>query len=184
MGRSYDQLTLEERCEIARRREAGQPLRQIAADLDRAPSTISRELSRNGAANDQYRPAYAAEQAKARRWRGSRLERNETLQRQVLEKLRLGWSPEQVAGRLAREAGKTIISHESIYRFIYAQIRRTNDFAWRRYLPRGKYKRGWRAGKGGSPALHIKERIPLSNRPASAAGRCARPPDRSTCEWP
>jgi len=171
MGRSYDQLTLEERCEIARRREAGQPLRQIAADLDRAPSTISRELSRNGAANDQYRPAYAAEQAKARRWRGSRLERNETLQRQVLEKLRLGWSPEQVAGRLAREAGKTIISHESIYRFIYAQIRRTNDFAWRRYLPRGKYKRGWRAGKGGSPALHIKERIPLSNRPASAAGR-------------
>jgi len=171
MGRSYDQLSLEERCEIARRREAGCSIRKIAESLGRSPSSVARELKRNGAAGGAYRPAYAGQLAKARRWRGSRLERNAELQAQVLEALRLGWSPEQVAGRLAREAGAKIISYETIYRFIYAQIRRTNDFAWRRYLPRAKFRRGWRGRRGGSPALHIKDRIELSQRPSAAADR-------------
>lgn len=169
MGRSYNQLSLEERCEIARRRAAGESLGQIAAALDRATSSISRELKRNGTSS--YKPAYAGQQAAARRWRGSRLERNPGLQQTVLDGLAQGWSPEQVAGRLQRETGQTAISYESIYRFIYAQIRRTNDFAWRRYLPRGKFKRGRRARKGGSSALHIKDRISLDNRPAQAADR-------------
>jgi len=171
MGQSYDQLDLEERCEIARRREAGQSIRKIAAALDRSPSSVARELKRNNASGRGYRPAYAGDQAKARRWRGSRLTRDEDLQRRVLARLALGWSPEQVAGRLAREAGKNVISYESIYRFIYAQIRRTNDHAWRRYLPRGKFKRGFRGKKGGSSALHIKDRISLDNRPLAAADR-------------
>ncbi len=71
---TYRQLTLEERCSIARLREAGQSIRQIAAALDREPSTVSRELKRNGA-KVGYRPAYAQAQAAARRWHGSRLER-------------------------------------------------------------------------------------------------------------
>ena len=171
MGQSYDQLTLEERCEIARRREAGESIQKIAAAMGRSPSSVSRELKRNGASGGSYRPAYAGDQAKARRWRGSRMERDEDLQRQVLEGLALGWSPEQVSGRLAREAGAKIISYESIYRFIYAQIRRTNDHAWRRYLPRGKFKRGFRGRRGGSSALHIKDRISLDNRPPAAADR-------------
>ena len=171
MGRSYDQLSAEERWEIARRVEAGQSIRQVAAALDRSPSSVARELRRNRGAAGAYRPDYAAEQAKARRWRGSRLERNGELQAAVLERLKLGWSPEQVCGRLAREAGKKIISYESIYRFIYAQIARTNDFAWRRYLPRAKSRRGWRARKGGSPALHIKYRTSLEHRPSEAADR-------------
>jgi IS30 family transposase len=171
MGQSYDQLTLEDRCEIARRREAGGSIRKIASAMDRSPSCISRELKRNGAAGGSYRPAYAGDQAKARRWRGSRMERDEELQRKVLERLELGWSPEQVSGRLAREAGAKIISYESIYRFIYAQIRRTDDRAWRHYLPRAKSKRGLRGKGGGSSALHIKDRISLDNRPAEAADR-------------
>src|SRR6202035_4141098 len=101
MGQGYDQLTLEERCEIARRHEASESVRKIAAALDRSPSTISRELKRNDGAGRGYKPAYAEEQANARRWRGSRLERNEELQRLVLEALGLGWSPEQRAGRPA-----------------------------------------------------------------------------------
>src|SRR5215469_15456040 len=133
MGQSYDQLTLEERCEIARRREAGESIRKIAAALDRSASSISRELKRNDASGRGYRPAWACEQAQARRWRGSRMERNEELQRAVLDALALGWSPEQVAGRLARDAGRRVISYESIYRFIYAQIRRTKTYAWRGY---------------------------------------------------
>jgi IS30 family transposase len=171
MGQSYEQLTLEERCEIARRREAGESIRKIAAAMGRSPSSISRELKRNGASGGTYQPAYAGDQARARRWRGSRMERDEELQRQVLERLRLGWSPEQVSGRLAREAGAKIISHESIYRFIYAQIRRTDDRTWRHYLPRAKSKRGLRGKKGGSSVLHIKDRISLDNRPAEAADR-------------
>lgn len=171
MGQGYDQLTLEERCEIARRREAGESLRKIAAALDRSPSTISRELTRNDASGRGYKPSYAQEQASARRWRGSRLERNEELQRAVLEALAMGWSPEQVAGRLAREAGRRVISHESIYRFIYAQIRRTNTWSWRLYLPRAKFKRGRRARRGGSPALHIKDRVGIAERTVEAADR-------------
>src|SRR5579864_4811901 len=142
MGQSYRQLCLDERCEIASRREAGQSIRQIAAALDRAPSSISRELKRNTGSKVGYKPAYASEQAKARRWRGSKLLRNPDLQAMVLERLAGGWSPEQVAGRLAREQGRVVVSYETIYRFIAAQIARTKDYTWRHYLPRAKTKRG------------------------------------------
>ena len=171
MGRSYEQFDLEERCEIAGRRAAGESIRQIAAALDRAPSSVSRELKRNGGSSLAYKPAYAGQQAKARRWRGSRLLRDPDLQALVLDRLARGWSPQQVAGRLAREHGRTVISYESIYRFIAAQIARTKDYAWRRYLPRAKSKRGWRGRKGGSSALHIKDRTPIHQRPAAVADR-------------
>jgi len=171
MGDRYEQLTLEERCTIARLREAGQSCRQIASALDRSPSSISRELRRNGGRQVGYRPAYAQEQTRARRWSGSRLERNDPLRDLVLDRLRAGWSPEQVAGRLAREAGHAVISHESIYRFVYAQIRRTNDGAWRHYLPRAKARRGWRRKPGGSPASFIAQRRPIGERPNEAGDR-------------
>jgi transposase, IS30 family len=173
MGGGYEQLSLEDRCEISGLQAAGVSVRQIAAALDRAPSTISRELKRNGGRTAGYKPSYAQQQARARRWTGSRLERDALLRTAVLEGLRRGWSPEQVAGRLAREQGRKVISHESIYRFIDAQIRRTKDYRWRRYLPRGKSKRGLRGRKGGSAATFIKARIPLSERPAEAASRSA-----------
>src|SRR5882724_9260548 len=127
MGEHYDHVTLEDRCAIARLHEGGQSLRQIAAALDRSPSTVSRELKRN---------------------RGA-----------------------QVAGWLGRQKAATTISHESIYRFIYAQIRRTQDGAWRRYLPRAKFKRGWRGRRGGSPASFIQDRVAIAQRPAAARHR-------------
>jgi transposase, IS30 family len=171
MGDRYEQLSLEERCAIARLREAGQSLRQIAAALDRPASTISRELKRNSGRHVGYRPAYAQEQTRARRWSGSRLERDDGLRNQVLSRLAAGWSPEQVAGRLARDAGRKRISYESIYRFVYAQMKRTQDFSWRLYLPRAKFKRGWRGRKGGSPASFMKERRPIAERPHEAEDR-------------
>ena len=171
MGDRYRQLCLEERCSIARLREAGQSIRQIAAALDRTPSTIFRELKRNAGRQIGYKPGYAQQQTAARRWSGMRLERNEDLRNQVLGRLAAGWSPEQIAGRLARESGRSIISHESIYRFIYAQLRRTNDFAWRRYLPRAKSKRGSHGKRAGSPASFIKRRTPIGQRTSSADDR-------------
>jgi IS30 family transposase len=169
-SRKYGHLAIEERCEIARRRDAGQSVRQIAAALDRAPSSVARELKRNGGAQG-YRASYASEQAHARRWRGSKLLRKPELQALVLQRLAMGLSPEEVAGRLALEQGRTVISHETIYRFLYAQIARTKNYAWRRYLPRGKTKRGYRGRKGGSSVLHILDRVPIAQRPAQANDR-------------
>jgi len=112
MGRCFEHFDLEQRCEIARRRQARQSLRQIAAALDCAPSSVSRELKRNAAAGG-YVPAYATQQAHARRWRGSKLLRDPSLQTLVLERLCLGWAPQTVAARLAQDHGRHI-SHETI----------------------------------------------------------------------
>lgn len=171
MGRHYKQLSLEERCAIAGLQAEGRSIRQMAATLDRAPSTIARELKRNRGRHVGYKPSYAQEQTTARRWAGSRLERDPDLRRAVLERLAKGWSPEQVAGRLGRERAGKLISYESIYRFIYAQIARTKDYRWRHYLPRGKNKRGWRGRRGGSSASFIKDRVSVAKRPKAAANR-------------
>jgi IS30 family transposase len=173
MGLHYGQLSLEERYQIASLQAEGRSIRQIAADLDRTPSTISRELKRNRGIEVGYKPTYAQEQAKARRWVGSRLDRNPALRRAVLERLAAGWSPEQVAGRLNRQAGHQVISHESIYRFIYGQIARTKDYRWRHYLPRSKSRRGFRGRRGGSSARFIQGRISVAERPVEAATRTA-----------
>jgi IS30 family transposase len=138
--------------------------------MDRAPSTVARELKRNIVKTKGYLPGSAQEQSRARRWKGSRMERQPALRTLVLERLAMGYSPEQVAGRLAQEASASI-SHESIYRFIYAQIRRTNDYSWRHYLPRAKSKRGFRGTRGGSTVHHIKGRKPISLRPKEARDR-------------
>lgn len=171
MGERYDQLSLEERCKIAELHQAGHSIRQIAAALDRAPSSISRELKRNRGKQVGYKPAYAQEQAAARRWKGSRLDRNAELRDLVLERLRGGWSPQQIAGRLTERKAETRISHESIYRFIYDQIRRTNDGSWRHYLPRAKHKRGHRRRSSRSSVDTIKGRVSIALRPVEVEHR-------------
>ena len=171
MGRYYTQLTLEDRCEMARLHTTGHSLRQIAATLDRAPSTVARELNRNASTTQGYQPGYADQQARARRWQGSKLDRDSTLRATVLAQLQHGWSPQQVAGRLAREQHRPVISHETIYRFIYAQMARKTEYSWRHYLPRAKAKRGRRCYKGRSPASFIALRRPLAERPAAVADR-------------
>jgi IS30 family transposase len=138
--------------------------------MDRSPSTISRELNRNSGVSVGYKPAYAEAQSRARRWRGSRLARQPALRALVLSRLAMGWSPEQIAGRLPLEHSSMRISHESIYRFIYAQIRRTNDYHWRRYLPRAKSRRGWHR-RPHRPIEHIKDRVSITARPAHVNSR-------------
>jgi IS30 family transposase len=168
---SYRQLSIEERCEIARLHEGGQSIRQIAAALDRQPSTVSRELKRNKGSKIGYSPTYAQSQAGARRWSGSRLERDDALREEILDLLAHGWSPEQVCGRLALAAGRRVVSHESIYRFIHAQMKRTNDVSWRRYLLRGRLKRGWRHKRPG--AIRFLERRSIHDRPTEAQDRAS-----------
>lgn len=174
MGSSYSQLSYEERCRLAELRRQGRSIRQIAAALDRSASSISRELKRN--ATDRaadYRPDWATQQTRARRWSGSKLDRNAALRERVLQGLAQGWSPAQVVGRLKREeGGRTIVGCETIYRFVYAQMRRTKGWSWRHYLPRAKSRRGRRSRKAvTSSALLIKDRVPLSERPEAALDR-------------
>ena len=164
MGKRYKQFSLEERCEIARMQANGQSIRQIAAALGRAASSVSREVRRNSGAQIGYKPVHADELNWARRWRGSRLARQPALYQLVMSKLVMGWSPEQIAGRLTREHSAISISHESIYRFIYAQIDRTNDYRWRHYLPRGKSRRGW-FRRSRKDMGSIKDRVSLNKRP-------------------
>jgi len=171
MGANYDHFSMEERCTIARLREAGQSIRKIAAALDRSPSSVSREVNRNGGKQVDYKPGYAQEQAAARRWKGSRLERDAELRDLALGRLEGGWSPEQIAGWIERGKADTPISHESIYRFIYAQIRRTNDGSWRHYLPRAKGRRGRRRRRSRSPGSLIKGRVSIALRPAEVEQR-------------
>src|SRR5215813_13676168 len=101
--RSRLALTLAEREEISRAIALDQSARSIARLLGRSPSSVSREISRNGG-YDRYRAAPADEQAwnRARRPKRCKLATNSRLRRSVAEKLRLNWSPEQIAGWLKR----------------------------------------------------------------------------------
>lgn len=175
MGQSYSQLSLEERIEIYRLRAGGEAQNKIALALGRSESTISRELRRNSQPTKAwaggYEPARAQQLAeRRRRWDGRfKLARQPDLRNDVGKSLAMGHSPEQIAGRLAREHGRVIISHESIYRFIYHRTAQ-KDY-WHRLLPRHKLKRGYRRRPGGSPASFIKQRRPISERPAVVEGR-------------
>lgn len=170
MGQGYKHFSLEDRIEIARLQGKGCSIRQIAAALDRPPSSVSRELKRNRAAQ-AYRPVYADQLGRARRWTGSRLDRNQDLRQLVLTRLRHGHSPEQIAGRLVLDEASHRVSHETIYRFIYAQIARHNDYSWRHFLPRAKSRRGWHRGKGSSALEIIKNRVSIDQRPPAVAAR-------------
>jgi len=170
MGTKYSHLSLDERHAIARLRAAGQSYRKIAAGLGRPASTVTREVKRNVGSQVGYQPRYADEQAWGRRWRGGKLSRQPPLQELVLARLAQGWSPEQIAGRLKHEKARLRVSHETIYRFIYAQIRRTNDYSWRHYLPKAKSKRG-RSRRSYRPIEHIKDRVSIAERPSSVHNR-------------
>lgn len=165
MGKTYYQLSPEERETISYLHRQGKTNGEIATTLDRATSTITRELNRNKAKTKGYSAGYAQQLTASRRWQGSKLERQSILRSTVMDKLTMGWSPQQTSNWLAQEQGCKIISYESIYRFIYTQIARTKDYSWRNYLRRRKSKRGWYGRKGGSSALLIKRRVSINKRP-------------------
>ncbi len=120
-------LSCWEREEISRGIAAGDSMRTIASALNRAPSTVSREIARHGG-REAYR-ADAADKAAwtyARRPKLCRLATNRRLQRIVVRKLRVEWSPEQISGWLKQEYPGDVdmqISHETIYRSLFIQAR-------------------------------------------------------------
>ena len=125
--RSRLALTLAEREEISRAVVAGQSIRSIAASLERAPSTISREIKRNGD-RETYRASQADQAAwdRAHRPKTCKLVENSALAHIVAGKLQMRWSPEQIAGWLKHtypDDENDQVSHETIYRSLYIQAR-------------------------------------------------------------
>jgi IS30 family transposase len=125
--RSKLSLTLSEREEISRGIVAQSSIRSMALSLGRSPSTVSREIGRNGGHN-KYRAALADKQAWSRACRPKRckLAQHPWLRRQVVNKLNMNWSPEQIAGWLKRgHPGEEFyqVSHETIYRSLFVQAR-------------------------------------------------------------
>jgi IS30 family transposase len=175
MGTRYDQLRLAERCEIFRLRAGGISLRRIALHLGRSPATISRELRRNALKTKAWPGGYAPDRAQAlaerrRRWDCRfKMARQPELRERVRQLLAMGWSPEQIAGRLALEDASMRISHESIYRFIYHRVAQ-NDY-WHRLLPSRKNRRGRLRRGGVSPLLYMKRRVSIHDRPPEAGDR-------------
>src|SRR5947208_6127292 len=118
---SYTQLTREQRYQIYALKKAGHTQTAMAAIVGIHKSTVSRELRRNRGRRG-YRPGRAHELAEARRRATHRPRITEATWAVVESLLRLEWSPEQVAGRLKLE-GRPTVSHERIYRHVWADKR-------------------------------------------------------------
>ena len=175
MEKIYKQLTAGERVELYRMRKEGRSMQFIAKALDRSPSTISRELRRNSKPTNnwsgEYDPIRAQElTARRRRWDARfKLARDVGLREYVRERLEAHWSPEQIAGYLKRECGHCVISHESIYRFIY-HCSAQKDY-WHRLLPRRKSKRGRFVRR--APVDYIQYRVSIHQRAAQVDERAS-----------
>src|SRR5512132_763829 len=186
MGAKYDQLDLDERIEMSRLYEAGTSRREIGRIIGRSASTVGRELRRNTLPRGGYKPASADRITLSRRRRLSRIERSSPLRSYVCDRLAMGWSPEQIAGRLDQEGSRHSISHESIYRFIYRPRLRREKL--HRFLPRAKATRGRRYFKRrrdpipGRPSMNgLKLLKPDSNLVIGKAISCSSGRSAATC---
>ncbi len=174
--RSRLALTLAEREEISRGIAAHRSARLMARLLGHSPSTVSREISRNGGYH-RYRAALADEQAwvRAHRRKRCKLANSPPLRRAVARKLRLNWSPEQIAGWLKRahpEDGFYHVSHETIYRSLFVQARGVLKKELLRHLrSRRTIRRSKQAGLNGDGRGRITDLVSIRERPAAAEDR-------------
>ena len=174
--RSRLSLSLAEREEISRGLVCGHSMRAIAASLGRAPSTVSREIRRNGG-----RRGYRANQADQTAWDRScrpkrcKLVENRALARIVARKLRQLWSPQQIAGWLKRthpDDESYQVSKETIYRSLFIQARGALKKELLQYLRRQRtMRRSRHTSLKGKGLGKITGTVSISERPASAEDR-------------
>jgi transposase, IS30 family len=168
-------LRLAEREEISRGIAAGQSIRQIAQGLGRSPSTVSREIRRNGGCR-----AYRASGADRRAWERAlrpkpcRLARNAELRWRVAQKLSLQWSPKQVSGwlkqQLPADPGMQV-SHETIYRSLFIQTRGVLKKELMAHLRTARQMRQAKGGTTKSGMGQIVDAVSIRERPAEADDR-------------
>ncbi len=123
---NYKHLSILEREKLQKLLWQKKSIRYIAEVLGRSPSSISRELKRNfPKERNVYTPRLANERAVFKRTQRGREERlkNDVIRNYVISHLKLGWSPEQIAGMIKKDKVGSI-SHEAIYQYVYHQIHR------------------------------------------------------------
>ncbi|MGY1457059.1 IS30 family transposase [Luteimonas sp. A534] len=174
--RSLQSLSLAEREEVSRALVAGHSLRSIATTLGRAPSTISREIRRNGGA-ECYRASHADQAAwdRAHRPKACKLALHPALAKRVADKLQQQWSPQQIAGWLMRtypDDATCQVSHETIYRTLFIQSRGALKKELLEHLRRSRAMRRSRHHTQ-KTANHgrISDTISISERPAAVEDR-------------
>jgi IS30 family transposase len=174
--RSRLALTLAEREEISRSAAAGQSIRSVARRLGRAPSTISREIMRNGG-QECYRASLAEQAAwdRGRRPKTCRLVENRTLAHIVAGKLQSLWSPEQIAGWLKRtypDDENNQVSHETIYRSLFIQARGALKKELLQHLRRTRaMRRSRHHTQKTDDHGRIRDTVSISGRPATVEDR-------------
>src|SRR5262250_3264911 len=173
--RALAALRLEEREEISRGIAASRSIRQIAQGLGRAPSTVSREIRRNGGLQ-----GYRANQADRRTWERAlrpkpcRLALHRELRWRVAQKLALQWSPEQISGWLKQEFPTDQdmqISHEAIYRSLFIQTRGVLKKELAAYLRTARRMRRPKSHNTKSGQGHIVDMVSIRERPAEVEDR-------------
>ncbi|PCH99033.1 MAG: IS30 family transposase [Rhodobacteraceae bacterium] len=159
MGTTYRQLTITERRRIERWRQAKVPVDEIARVLKRCRSTIFRELRRNHFSDesmpkhDGYYGAAAQLMTADRRARDRKLIKYPDLCKRVIERIKDGWTPEQIGNRMIHEGAKLRVCQETIYRYIYSKEGQRDDLWW--YLPTHRVaRRPRRTRKRREPKFH------------------------------
>jgi transposase, IS30 family len=174
MGRTYQQLTMDERRQIDRLRAQKTSIDGIAERIGRHRSTVYREIKRNWFIEREipdltgYWCTIAHKMAAERRARLTKLLRHDDLLKAIVAKLQSGWSPEQVAGRLRLDGSPRRVCHETIYRFAYSKAGHAD--AVYRYLPEQRRRRRPRRARS-QRGLHVPDSRSISNRPAAVADR-------------
>lgn len=138
----YHQLNYQERYKIFHGLKEGKSLRLIAKEIERWPSTISREIERNSDSKGfYYYPEEAHSFSKKRKARHrSKITRNDGLNKYVIEALKKGWPPVAIAGGWNLKNPEKRVTDETIYRFVYQSENKHLEL--HKLLPRKKVKRG------------------------------------------
>lgn len=200
MGAVYTQLSIEEHRSIERWRHAKVPVREMTRVLQRSKATIHRELKRNFFSDecmpkwDGYYGAAAHVMAADRRARQCKLIRHPVLLHAVIDRLKNGWTPEQIGNRMIHEGAQPRVCQETIYRYLYSKEGMAQALWW--YLPNHRKaagrdmpaRNGLRNLTGMSvfssprtPPLHYRRYSPIRCR--NRAGASVRPVWSMTPPW-
>lgn len=164
----YTHFSKTERLELAVLLKKGYSLREIGSVLKKSPSSVSREVRLNSV-NGEYDPQKAQHKAYVKRkyskYQGMKIRQNSGLEQYVREKLRLSWSPEQIAGRWRRDTGQTL-HHSAIYKYLYSM----HGQILCQHLRYKRYRRKKRV-RVKSPRELIPNRVWIDERPAVVNAR-------------
>jgi IS30 family transposase len=163
MKRKYNHITSEERDLIAVRHAEGKGQEEIAKEIGRSVSTISREIRRNKSSKGIYLATEADKQAKARKSKAHQRTRipDEFTRKYIEDKIiNHQWTPEQISGRLKKEYTEHYVSHETIYQYIYNEKPELGL-----YLPRKRHQRLPKSKLRKTKGSKIPDRVSIKERP-------------------